>query len=91
MAVEGAILDAVRGRSKGGTKATNNAGSMDPDEGDRDELNGVRDRVEDLISSIVGLEHIKCQVRECIEGENIGWERREDRGLGSVVGPVGRC
>ena len=28
---------------------------------DRDDF-GVRDRVEDLISSIVGLEHIKCQV-----------------------------
>ena len=29
---------------------------------ERDDF-GVRDRVEDLISSIVGLEHIKCQVR----------------------------
>ena len=55
MAVENAILDAVKKRSK-------NKGDMDPSGmEERDDL-GVRDRVEDLISSIVGLEHIKCQV-----------------------------
>jgi hypothetical protein len=31
-------------------------------EDERDDGNDVRDRVEDLISSIVGLEHVKCQV-----------------------------
>jgi len=56
MAVENAILDAVKKRSK-------NKGDMDPSGmEERDDL-GVRDRVEDLISSIVGLEHIKCQIR----------------------------
>ena len=32
------------------------------EEEEKDEMNEVRDRVEDLISSIVGLEHVKCQV-----------------------------
>lgn len=67
MAVEGAILDAVRGRTKAGGRALTSAagpGSMDPDgDKEQDELVGMRDRVEDLISSIVGLEHIKCQIR----------------------------
>ncbi len=56
MAIENAILEAVLKRSKGATKQ----GDMDQD---REDFGGVRDRVEDLISSIVGLEHIKCQVR----------------------------
>lgn len=55
MAIENAILEAVLKRSKGGNKQ----GDVDQD---RDDFGGVRDRVEDLISSIVGLEHIKCQV-----------------------------
>lgn len=53
-AVENAILDAVKKRTK--QNAVDPAG-LD----ERDDV-GVRDRVEDLISSIVGLEHIKCQV-----------------------------
>ena len=53
-AIENAILEAVKKRSKSNA----NQGGMDQD---RDDF-GVRDRVEDLISSIVGLEHIKCQV-----------------------------
>jgi len=53
-AVENAILDAVKKRTK--QNAVDPAG-LD----ERDDI-GVRDRVEDLISSIVGLEHIKCQV-----------------------------
>lgn len=69
MAVEGAILDAVRGRTKaGGGKIPSSSSTPDlEDNGDKDQddLGGVRDRVEDLISSIVGLEHIKCQVRDC--------------------------
>ena len=57
VAVENAILEAVKKRSK-------NKDSLDPSGlEERDDL-GVRDRVEDLISSIVGLEHIKCQVSE---------------------------
>lgn len=56
MAVENAILDAVKKRSRGQQQP--DPQSMD----ERDDF-GVRDRVEDLISSIVGLEHIKCQVR----------------------------
>ena len=61
VAVENAILDAVKRRSKQGGKDNNN-GAQDPaGMEERDDL-GVRDRVEDLISSIVGLEHIKCQV-----------------------------
>mmetsp|Transcript_13544 Transcript_13544/g.28606 ORF Transcript_13544/g.28606 Transcript_13544/m.28606 type:complete len:598 (-) Transcript_13544:173-1966(-) len=54
-AVENAILDAVKKRTK--QNAVDPAG-LD----ERDDI-GVRDRVEDLISSIVGLEHIKCQIR----------------------------
>lgn len=54
MAIENAILEAVKKRSK------SNAIQGDVDQ-DREDF-GVRDRVEDLISSIVGLEHIKCQV-----------------------------
>ena len=54
MAIENAILEAVLKRSKGASKQG--------DDQDRDDYGGVRDRVEDLISSIVGLEHIKCQV-----------------------------
>ena len=68
MAVEGAILDAVRGRTKaGGGKIPSSSTPDLEDNGDKDQddLGGVRDRVEDLISSIVGLEHIKCQVRDC--------------------------
>jgi len=62
VAVENAILDAVKRRSKQGGKDNNN-GAQDPaGMEERDDL-GVRDRVEDLISSIVGLEHIKCQIR----------------------------
>lgn len=57
MAVENAILDAVKKRTK--QNAVDPAGLEE-----RDDL-GVRDRVEDLISSIVGLEHIKCQVSYC--------------------------
>lgn len=58
MAVENAILEAVKKRSK------NKGEGMDPSGmEERDDL-GVRDRVEDLISSIVGLEHIKCQVSQ---------------------------
>lgn len=57
MAVENAILEAVKRRSRGGE--TNDPSGME----ERDS-GGVRDRVEDLISSIVGLEHIKCQVRD---------------------------
>lgn len=57
MAVENAILDAVKKRDK------KDSGMKDRDmEEDRDDINDVRDRVEDLISSIVGLEHVKCQV-----------------------------
>jgi hypothetical protein len=58
MAVENAILDAVKKRDRG------NSGARDRDgmEDERDDGNDVRDRVEDLISSIVGLEHVKCQV-----------------------------
>eukprot|EP00985_Skeletonema_marinoi_P010783 scaffold5057_cov134-Skeletonema_marinoi.AAC.14 len=56
MAIENAILEAVLKRSKGAAKQ----GDMDQE---RDDFGGVRDRVEDLISSIVGLEHIKCQIR----------------------------
>jgi len=56
MAVENAILDAVKKRSRGQQQP--DPQSMD----ERDDF-GVRDRVEDLISSIVGLEHIKCQIR----------------------------
>lgn len=56
MAVENAILDAVKKRSK----SRGGPGEDDPME-ERDDV-GVRDRVEDLISSIVGLENIKCQV-----------------------------
>ena len=58
MAVENAILDAVKKRDRG-------AGEKDRDGMDVEggEENDVRDRVEDLISSIVGLEHVKCQVR----------------------------
>ena len=60
MAVENAILDAVKKRSKNNKDG---AALLDPSGmEERDDL-GVRDRVEDLISSIVGLEHIKCQVR----------------------------
>ena len=60
MAVENAILDAVKKRSKNNKDGT---ALLDPSGmEERDDL-GVRDRVEDLISSIVGLEHIKCQVR----------------------------
>ena len=67
MAVENAILDAVKKRSK------NKGDNLDPSgiAEERDEL-GVRDRVEDLISSIVGLEHIKCQVREVYSFADIG-------------------
>jgi hypothetical protein len=50
MAVENAILEAVKKRDK-------RENSKEDEEGGE-----VRDRVEDLISSIVGLEHIKCQV-----------------------------
>ena len=61
MAVENAILDAVKKRSKN-KQLQNGGGDLDPSGmEERDDL-GVRDRVEDLISSIVGLEHIKCQV-----------------------------
>ena len=56
MAVESAILDAVKKRSRSQSNAMEPPGMEE-----RDDL-GVRDRVEDLISSIVGLEHIKCQV-----------------------------
>lgn len=66
MAVEGAILDAVRSRTKAGGGKVPSSSTPDLDDNvdkDQDELAGVRDRVEDLISSIVGLEHIKCQVR----------------------------
>lgn len=66
MAVEGAILDAVRGRTKAGVGKVPSSSTPDLEDNvdkDQDELGGVRDRVEDLISSIVGLEHIKCQVR----------------------------
>lgn len=60
MAVENAILDAVKKRKKNKNTAMR---PSEEDEEDRDEAYmGVRDRVEDLISSIVGLEHIKCQV-----------------------------
>ena len=59
MAVENAILDAVKKRDKG----EDGRGGRDAMEEDREDMNGVRDRVEDLISSIVGLEHVKCQVR----------------------------
>jgi len=63
VAVENAILDAVKRRSKQGGKDNNNGAQQDPaGMEERDDL-GVRDRVEDLISSIVGLEHIKCQIR----------------------------
>ena len=67
MAVEGAILDAVRGRTKAGGGKVPSSSTPDLEDNvdkDQDELGGVRDRVEDLISSIVGLEHIKCQVRD---------------------------
>jgi hypothetical protein len=69
MAVEGAILDAVRGRTKAGGGKVPSSSTPDLEDNvdkDQDELGGVRDRVEDLISSIVGLEHIKCQVREFV-------------------------
>ena len=59
MAVENAILDAVKKRSKNKNNDTLDPSGME----ERDDL-GVRDRVEDLISSIVGLEHIKCQVSQ---------------------------
>lgn len=55
MAVENAILDAVKKREKKDVNA------RDVEE-EKDDMNEVRDRVEDLISSIVGLEHVKCQV-----------------------------
>ena len=86
---EGAILDAVRGRSSsaGGKRGVGGGGGVggrggaappsDPDgagptsnmmmDGDMGE-GSTRDRVEDLISSIVGLEHIKCQVRGEVGG-----------------------
>ncbi|KAL7460326.1 hypothetical protein ACHAXS_000786 [Conticribra weissflogii] len=54
-AVENAILDAVKRRTK--------QNAVDPAGLEEREDVGVRDRVEDLISSIVGLEHIKCQIR----------------------------
>ncbi|KAL7550565.1 hypothetical protein ACHAWF_013777 [Thalassiosira exigua] len=65
LAVEGAILDAVKGRSKRGGGGGTGAGGGEEDPSGMDERDdgGVRDRVEDLISSIVGLEHIKCQIR----------------------------
>ncbi len=60
VAVENAILDAVKKRKKNKNSALR---PSEEDEEDRDDaFMGVRDRVEDLISSIVGLEHIKCQV-----------------------------
>lgn len=60
IAVENAILDAVKKRDKRDAMR-----ERDMMEEDRDEMNDVRDRVEDLISSIVGLEHVKCQVCFC--------------------------
>ena len=48
MAVENAILDAVKKRSK-------NKGDMDPSGMEEQDDLGVRDRVDDLILSIVGL------------------------------------
>ncbi|KAL3767212.1 hypothetical protein ACHAWU_003303 [Discostella pseudostelligera] len=62
IAVENAILEAVKNRKK--NKNNSALRPSEDDEEDReDALMGVRDRVEDLISSIVGLEHIKCQIR----------------------------
>ena len=62
MAIENAILEAVLKRSKG-NNGSGGGGGKSLEEQEREEYGGVRDRVEDLISSIVGLEHIKCQVR----------------------------
>ncbi len=56
VAVENAILDAVRRRSKNG----GNNNDVDPSGMEEGDDLGVMDRVEDLIRSIVGLEHIKC-------------------------------
>ncbi len=56
MAVENAILDAVTKCSK------NKGGDVDPGGMEERDNLGVRDRVEVLICSIVGLEHIKYQV-----------------------------
>jgi hypothetical protein len=68
LAVENAILDAVKKRKKNKNSALR---PSEEDEEDRDDaFMGVRDRVEDLISSIVGLEHIKCQVRSAVRKKN---------------------
>ncbi|KAL7505550.1 hypothetical protein ACHAXN_003064 [Cyclotella atomus] len=61
MAVENAILEAVKKRDKGSTGGMRERDMIEEEE--KDEVNEVRDRVEDLISSIVGLEHVKCQIR----------------------------
>lgn len=63
VAVESAILDAVKRRSKGGQEGLD--GDRYPavlDDGRDDDDPGVRDRVEDLIASIIGLDHIKFQI-----------------------------
>ena len=67
VAVENTILDAVRRRSKNGGNDVDPSGMEEGDD------LGVRDRVEDLISSIVRLEHIKCQVSAAVELE--GWSQ----------------
>ena len=66
MAVENAILDAVKKRDRGTNDKDRDGMDMD----EREE-NDVRDRVEDLISSIVGLEHVKCQVRLVLCDSNV--------------------
>eukprot|EP00804_Cyclotella_cryptica_P006350 CCRYP_010176-RB/>CCRYP_010176-RB protein AED:0.07 eAED:0.07 QI:469/1/0.75/1/0.66/0.5/4/427/605 len=60
VAVENAILEAVKKRDRKDISRLREG--MDVED-ERDEMGDVRDRVEDLISSIVGLEHIKCQIR----------------------------
>ena len=60
MAVKNAILYAVKKTSK-------NRGDMDPSGMEKRDDLGVRDQVDDLISSIVGPEYIKCQAIICYE------------------------
>ncbi len=56
IAMESAIFEAVKKHSK------NKGGNVDPRGMEKKDDLGMRDRVEDLISSSVGLKHIKCQV-----------------------------
>lgn len=57
------LMDAIKKRHRGGKAANPPLGAPDALMGGSGSPNTPRDRVEDLLASVVGLEHIKSQVR----------------------------